>query len=93
MADLNTEEIPATDFCNGKQHDFLLFKQGRNICGGYLNHPWDLLEYAHSWNGEVGESLGLETKRTRYSIWIAGPNFCGPDGDRNRDCAHRYAIT
>jgi len=29
MADLNTEEILATDFCNGKQHDFQLLKQGR----------------------------------------------------------------
>jgi len=29
MADLNTEVILTTDFCNGKQHDFQLFKQGR----------------------------------------------------------------
>jgi hypothetical protein len=29
MADLNTEVIITTDFCNGKQHDFQLFKQGR----------------------------------------------------------------
>jgi transposase len=28
MADLNTEVIITTDFCNGKQHDFQLFKQG-----------------------------------------------------------------
>jgi len=29
MADLHTEEILATDFCNGKQHDFALFRQGQ----------------------------------------------------------------
>jgi transposase len=29
MADLNTEVILTTDFCNGKQHDFKLFQQGR----------------------------------------------------------------
>ena len=26
MADLNTEKILATDFCNGSEHDFQLFK-------------------------------------------------------------------
>ena len=30
MADLNTEQILATDFCLGGQHDFQLFKQGYN---------------------------------------------------------------
>ena len=30
MADLNTEQILATDFCLGSQHDFQLFKQGYN---------------------------------------------------------------
>jgi len=29
MADLKTEKILATDFSNGNQHDFQLFKQGR----------------------------------------------------------------
>jgi hypothetical protein len=29
MADLNTERILATDFCNGSQHDFQLFKNSR----------------------------------------------------------------
>jgi transposase len=28
---LNTEQVLATDFCNGKQHDFQLFKQGRYL--------------------------------------------------------------
>jgi len=30
MADLKTEKIFATDFSNGSQHDFQLFKQSRN---------------------------------------------------------------
>jgi len=30
MADLHTEQILATDFCFGSQHDFQLFKQGHN---------------------------------------------------------------
>lgn len=30
MADLKTEKILATDFSNGSQHDFELFKQSRN---------------------------------------------------------------
>jgi len=30
MADLNTEQILATDFCHGSQHDFQLFKQSRS---------------------------------------------------------------
>ena len=29
MADLNTEKILATDFCNGSEHDFQLFKNSR----------------------------------------------------------------
>jgi len=29
MADLNTEIILATDFCNGSEHDFQLFKSNR----------------------------------------------------------------
>jgi hypothetical protein len=29
MADLNTERILATDFCNGSEHDFQLFKNSR----------------------------------------------------------------
>jgi len=29
MADLSTEKILATDFSNGSQHDFQLFKQSR----------------------------------------------------------------
>jgi len=29
MADLNTEKILATDFCNGSKHDFHLFKNSR----------------------------------------------------------------
>ena len=29
MADLNTEKILMTDFCNGSQHDFQLFKNSR----------------------------------------------------------------
>jgi len=29
MADLNTERILATDFCNGSKHDFQLFKNSR----------------------------------------------------------------
>jgi len=29
MVDLNTEKILATDFCNGSQHDFQLFKTSR----------------------------------------------------------------
>ena len=31
IADLNTEEILATDFCNGSKHDFQLFKESE--CG------------------------------------------------------------
>ena len=30
MADLNTEQILATDFCHGSQHDLQLFKQSRS---------------------------------------------------------------
>ena len=30
MADLNTEQILATDFCHGSHHDFQLFKQSRS---------------------------------------------------------------
>ncbi len=30
IADLNTEQILATDFCHGSQHDFQLFKQSRS---------------------------------------------------------------
>jgi len=29
VADLNTEEILATDFCDGSEHDFQLFKRSR----------------------------------------------------------------
>jgi hypothetical protein len=29
MADLNTEKILATDFCDGREHDFQLFKHSR----------------------------------------------------------------
>jgi len=29
MADLNTEKILATDFCDGSEHDFQLFKNSR----------------------------------------------------------------
>jgi hypothetical protein len=29
LANLNTEEILATDFCNGSEHDFQLFKNSR----------------------------------------------------------------
>lgn len=29
MADLSTKKILATDFCNGSEHDFQLFKQDR----------------------------------------------------------------
>jgi len=29
MADLNTEKILATDFCNSGEHDFQLFKNSR----------------------------------------------------------------
>ena len=29
IADLNTEEILATDFCSGSEHDFQLFKRSR----------------------------------------------------------------
>lgn len=29
MADLNTEKILATDFCEGREHDFQLFKHSR----------------------------------------------------------------
>ena len=31
MADLHTETILATDFCNGSEHDFQLFKNSRCI--------------------------------------------------------------
>ena len=31
MADLHTERILATDFCNGSEHDFQLFKNSRCI--------------------------------------------------------------
>jgi IS5 family transposase len=31
IADLNTETILATDFCNGSEHDFQLFKNSRCI--------------------------------------------------------------
>jgi len=31
MADLHTEKILATDFCNGSEHDFQLFKNSRCI--------------------------------------------------------------
>jgi transposase len=31
MVDLNTEKILATDFCNGSEHDFQLFKNSRCI--------------------------------------------------------------
>jgi transposase len=31
IADLNTEEILATDFCNGSKHDFQLFKESRSV--------------------------------------------------------------
>jgi transposase len=30
MADLKTEQILATDFCHGSQHDFQLFRQSRS---------------------------------------------------------------
>jgi len=30
IANLNTEEIIATDFCNGSQHDFRLFKNSQS---------------------------------------------------------------
>ncbi|MBK7454913.1 MAG: transposase [Anaerolineales bacterium] len=36
IADLNTELILATDFCNGKQHDFQLFKQGHYIVAEHI---------------------------------------------------------
>ncbi len=36
MADLHTQEILVTDFCNGKQHDFQLFKQGRYIVAEHV---------------------------------------------------------
>jgi transposase len=31
IANLNTQEILATDFCNGSQHDFQLFKNSRCV--------------------------------------------------------------
>ena len=34
MANLNTEEILATDFCNGGKHDFQLFKNSRCTISG-----------------------------------------------------------
>jgi len=36
MADLNTEQILATDFCHGSHHDFQLFKQSRSAVSGTI---------------------------------------------------------
>jgi hypothetical protein len=36
IADLNTEQILATDFCHGSHHDFLLFKQSRFAVSGRI---------------------------------------------------------
>jgi transposase len=36
MADLHTEQILATDFCQGSCHDFQLFKQSRSIVAEHI---------------------------------------------------------
>jgi hypothetical protein len=36
MADLNTEQILATDFCHGSCHDFQLFKRSRSIIAEHV---------------------------------------------------------
>jgi hypothetical protein len=49
-------------------------------CAGYLPHQADIFGYLNYWNGEVGERLELDAKRTRYSNWVAGPNSAVPTG-------------
>jgi transposase len=36
IADLNTEEILATDFCNGSKHDFQLFKESHSVISRHI---------------------------------------------------------
>jgi hypothetical protein len=55
-------------------------KRGLSWLRWLLDSSPDIFGYLDYWNGEVGKRLELDTKRTRYSIWVAGPNFAVPTG-------------
>ena len=63
MADLHTEEILATNFCNGKQHDFELFRQGQ-----YLVAPgtWILADAGYQGLSKLHSNSQTPAKKSKF---------------------------
>ena len=62
MANLNTEEILATDFCHGRKHDFQLFKESG--CGISV-HTKALADSGYQGLAEIHPNSQTPAKKTK----------------------------